>query len=58
MSFDNFTLEGVIGSSTAINNVTIQQVKDNMMYNIAGQRIAAPVRGQIYIMNGKKYIAQ
>ena len=58
MSFDNFTLEGEVGSSAAITNVTIQQVKDSVMYNIAGQRISAPVRGQIYIKNGKKYIAK
>ena len=58
MSFDNFTLEGVVGTSSAINDVTIQQVQDNVMYNTAGQRVSAPVRGQIYIMNGKKYIAK
>lgn len=31
-------------------------VADNAMYNLAGQRISAPVSGQLYIMNGKKYI--
>jgi len=33
-----------------------QSVKNGAMYNLAGQRISAPVSGQIYIMNGKKYI--
>lgn len=58
MSFDNFTLEGVVGNATAINNVTVQAENSGVMYNIAGQRISTPVRGQIYIMNGKKYIAK
>ncbi len=58
MSFDNFTLEGVVGDATAINNVTVQTENSGVMYNIAGQRISTPVRGQIYIMNGKKYIAK
>ena len=30
--------------------------KKGAMYNLAGQRIAAPVSGQIYIQDGKKYI--
>ena len=58
MSFDNFTLEGEVGNATAINNVTVQTENSGVMYNIAGQRISAPVRGQIYIMNGKKHIAK
>ncbi len=44
--------------ATAITSVTADKVKDYKMYNIAGQRISTPIRGQIYIMNGKKYIAQ
>ena len=37
---------------------TAQKVADNQMYNLAGQRIAEPAKGQIYIMNGKKYMAK
>lgn len=37
---------------------TAKKVADNQMFNLAGQRIAEPAKGQIYIMNGKKYIAK
>lgn len=33
-------------------------VNDGYIYNLNGQRVVAPVRGQIYIMNGRKYIAK
>lgn len=59
MSFDRFLLEGTLSAATAINSITTEKVvKNGVMYNIAGQRISTPVRGQIYIMNGKKYIAK
>lgn len=31
---------------------------DNIMYDVLGRRIATSARGQIYILNGKKYIQQ
>ncbi len=31
---------------------------DDVMYNLRGQRITAPVKGQIYIKNGKKHVAK
>ncbi|MCH5311009.1 MAG: hypothetical protein J1E57_03515 [Prevotella sp.] len=47
------------GTETGISNVVANgAAKSNVMYNLAGQRIAAPVSGQIYILNGKKYIAE
>ena len=47
------------GTTTGIDSVVTETaVKNDIMYNIAGQRISAPVSGQIYIMNGKKYIAK
>lgn len=39
-----------------INSVNANAMNDGYIYNLAGQRIEAPVRGQIYIKNGKKYI--
>lgn len=33
-------------------------VEDGVMYNLQGVRISAPVKGQLYIMNGKKYIGK
>ena len=32
--------------------------KSNGIYTLQGVRVSAPVKGQIYIMNGKKYIAK
>lgn len=58
-SFDHFGLEGTLSTATGI--AAIQQVEkknDGILYNLSGQRIAQPVRGQIYIMNGKKYIGK
>ena len=31
-------------------------IENGQIYNLAGQRIAAPEKGQIYILNGKKFI--
>lgn len=33
-------------------------VEDGVMYNLQGVRISAPAKGQLYIMNGKKYIGK
>ena len=30
--------------------------QQNAVYNLRGQQVAAPVKGQLYIVNGKKYI--
>lgn len=45
------------GVATSINDVnTVKSVDNGMMYNVNGQRIATPVQGQLYIMNGKKFM--
>ena len=46
------------GEPTAIKGVTENATTDAdvPMYNLGGQRIAAPVKGQIYIIKGKKII--
>ena len=42
---------------TGIENVDINKSSiDNVIYNLNGQRISSPQKGQIYINNGKKYI--
>lgn len=35
-----------------------ENAKSNTIYTLQGVRVSAPVKGQIYIMNGKKYIAK
>ena len=48
----------VEGEPTAIKGVTDNAATDAdaPMYNLSGQRIVAPVKGQIYIIKGKKII--
>lgn len=47
------------GEATEVEFVISDPEKNqNVLYNVAGQRISQPVRGQIYIMNGRKYIAR
>lgn len=42
--------------TTGINSVNVAE--DGVIYNVAGQRVIAPVKGQVYIMNGQKFIAK
>lgn len=58
LTYANVYLELSEDVSTGISSVTSgeENVNNGAMYNLAGQRISAPVSGQIYIMNGKKYI--
>ena len=48
----------VTDGTNGIGEVKTVRVANNAIYNLAGQRIAAPVKGQIYIQNGKKYMAK
>lgn len=60
-SAKSITIKFDDGETTGINGVKNEadSVKsDGRMYNLQGQRITAPARGQLYIMNGHKYIAQ
>ena len=41
---------------TGISSVETETAGDTRRYNAAGQRIAAPRNGQVYIQNGKKYV--
>lgn len=46
-------------TSTGIENVNSDQAKNvNKMYDLQGRRIVAPRSGQMYLMNGKKFIAK
>ena len=55
---DGVNAKWVSGTSgiTSITTDGQNVVKKGAMYNLAGQRIAAPVSGQLYIQDGKKYI--
>lgn len=58
--FDNLKVWNIAAGdpSDAIENVEVIRPVDNNMYNLQGQRILAPVKGQIYIQNGRKMIAK
>lgn len=60
--FDNLKISNIAaGKYDGIFSVDSDktEVKDNnVKYNIAGQRIMTPAKGQIYIMNGKKYMGK
>lgn len=57
MSFDNFTLQGDLKVPTGIEAVkAANAVKaDNVMYNLAGQKVDAAYKGMV-IMNGRKFV--
>lgn len=57
LSFDNFTLSGTLASATGIENITAGKAlkADNVMYNLAGQKVGADYKGLV-IMNGKKVV--
>mgnify|MGYP006956045628 FL=1 len=52
----------MIGASTTtdIDSVTADEAPavTAPLYNVGGQRVSTPVRGSVYIRNGKKYIAR
>ena len=57
--FDNLEIWNIAGDvEDGIENVESVKVFDNAMYNLQGQRIFAPVKGQIYIQNGRKMLAK
>lgn len=58
--FDNLKISNVKANKveTGISDVKADEAKNGAIYNVAGQRIAAPAKGQIYIQNGKKYLAK
>jgi len=45
------------GGATGITQTMEQAPKDNIYYNLSGQRVAQPMRG-IYIVNGKKVLVK
>ena len=59
--FDNLKISNIAaGEYSGIKNIATDkgEVKNNVKFNLSGQRILTPSKGQIYIMNGKKYIAK
>lgn len=51
LGFDN-------SSTTQIVDITPKAQKDDAVYDLTGRRITQPVKGSLYIQNGKKLLAQ
>ena len=45
-------------NQTAIEEITDNRVKSTDIYDLQGRKVVAPVKGGIYIQNGKKFIAR
>ncbi len=59
LSFDHFSLEGVVGGAEGITTVATSNMQRNgATYNLLGQRVSNTIKGQIYIKNGVKFIAK
>lgn len=59
--FDNLKIQNIAAGEyvDGIENVqVVKPVANGLMYNIMGQQILKPVKGQIYIQNGVKRIAK
>ena len=58
--FDNLLIQNIAaGADTGIESIQMgKPAGDGAIYNIMGQRILKPVKGQIYIQNGVKNIAR
>lgn len=50
-----FVLKITYGEGTGITNISADKASDNVLYNVAGQRVNANAKGLV-IKNGKKYI--
>lgn len=47
----------VTSSSSGVNNITVEKAKNNIRYNLAGQRVDESYKG-VVIMNGKKFVVK
>ena len=46
------------GGTTGIDAIRSIQVNDNAIYNLRGERVNTMLKGNIYIVNGKKYLVK
>ncbi len=57
--FDNLEVNNIAADPTSVQGVTeVAPASQNAdaIYNVAGQQISAPAKGQIYITNGSKFV--
>ncbi|MBP3757857.1 MAG: hypothetical protein J6I61_11335 [Prevotella sp.] len=46
-----------IAGTSGVNAITIEKAKNNIRYNLAGQRVDESYKG-VVIMNGKKFVVK
>ena len=55
--FDNLKIETVEYDPNAVTGVQeVSEAADEAIYNIAGQKVSAPVKGQIYVKKGAAFV--
>lgn len=56
--FDNLVIDNIAAEPTAINGVSeaTNASADDAIYNVAGQKVTSPVKGQIYIKKGAAFV--
>lgn len=55
--FDNLKIETVAVDMTGVAGVTeVSEAADEAIYNVAGQKVSAPVKGQIYVKKGAAFV--
>lgn len=57
--FDNLVINNIAAGETSVQGVTVAEPASqnaDAIYNVAGQQISAPAKGQIYITNGSKFV--
>jgi len=47
----------VTSSSSSVNSIEVEKAKNNIRYNLAGQRVDESYKG-VVIMNGKKFVVK
>jgi hypothetical protein len=45
-----------VGDASGINEIKTTTDKENAVYDVLGRRVVTPVKGQLYIKGGKKYV--
>ena len=55
--FDNLKIETIEYDPTGIAGVNeVSESADEAIYNVAGQKVSAPVKGQIYVKKGAAFV--
>ena len=55
--FDNLKIERIAVDPNSVDGVKeVSEAADEAIYNVAGQKVSAPVKGQIYVKKGAAFV--